>query len=101
MALVLDRYFVHRLRLVAGKDGNPVNDVELIADSLMNNDGVLRGNKVIKLNTGQSVAGLDVGDRIRLRWAVSRRRGGGRGGRAEYRRRRRSSPRSCRRLRRR
>jgi hypothetical protein len=49
MTLALDRYFVHRLRIVAGKDGNPPNEVELISDSLMNNDGVLRGNNVIKL----------------------------------------------------
>ena len=25
MTIVLDRYFVHRLRLVTGKDGNPLN----------------------------------------------------------------------------
>jgi hypothetical protein len=29
MALVLDRYFVHRLRMVTGKDGNPLNEVEM------------------------------------------------------------------------
>jgi hypothetical protein len=39
MTLVLDRYFVHRLRVVAGKDGNPLNEIELLTDSLMNNDG--------------------------------------------------------------
>jgi hypothetical protein len=43
MTLVLDRWFVHRLRAVAGKDGNPLNEVELLSESLMNNDGVLRG----------------------------------------------------------
>jgi hypothetical protein len=66
MTLVLDRYFVHRVRLVTGKDGNPLNEVELIADSLMNNDGILRGNKVIKLIPEESVLKLDIGDRIRL-----------------------------------
>ncbi len=35
--LVLDRYFVHRLRMVTGKDSNPLNEVELLSDSLMNN----------------------------------------------------------------
>jgi hypothetical protein len=24
--LVLDRYFVHRLRMITGKDGNPINE---------------------------------------------------------------------------
>jgi hypothetical protein len=66
MVLVLDRFFVHRVRQVAGKDGNPLNEVELLAESLMNNDGVLRGNKVIKLVPGESVLGLEPGERIGL-----------------------------------
>jgi hypothetical protein len=66
MTLVLDRYFVHRLRMVTGKGGNPLNEVELLSDSLMNNDGVLRGNNVIKLISDQSVLKLDIGDRISL-----------------------------------
>jgi hypothetical protein len=64
MILVLDRYFVHRLRLVTGKDGNPLNEVELLSDSLMNNDGVLRGGNVVKLIPDESVLKLDTGDRI-------------------------------------
>jgi len=66
MTLVLDRYFVHRLRSVAAKDGNPVNEVELLSDSLMNNDGKLRGNNVIKYVPEESVLGLELGDPIRL-----------------------------------
>jgi hypothetical protein len=66
LTLALDRYFVHRIRVVTGKDGNPLNEVELISDSLMNNDGVLRGNNVIKLVPDQSVVKLEIGDRIRL-----------------------------------
>jgi hypothetical protein len=57
---------VHRLRIVTGKDGNPINEVELISDSLMNNDGVLRGSNVIKYVPEQSVTKLKVGDTIRL-----------------------------------
>jgi len=52
--------------MVTGKDGNPLNEVELMSDSLMNNDGVLRGNNVIKLSSDQSVVKLNFGDRIRL-----------------------------------
>jgi hypothetical protein len=66
MTLVLDRYFVHRLRGVAGKDGNPLNEVELLSESLLNNGGVLRGNNVVKLIPAQSVLKLELGDRIRL-----------------------------------
>ena len=66
MTLVLDRYFVHRLRVVSGKDGNSLNEVELLTDSLMSNDGVLRGNNVIKYDAGTSVLKLSTGDRIRL-----------------------------------
>ncbi|MEA2431868.1 MAG: hypothetical protein QOI19_2341 [Thermoleophilaceae bacterium] len=66
MTLVLDRYFVHRLRVGTGKDGNPLNEVELMTESLMNNDGILRGNNVIKLIPDQSVLKLDIGDRISL-----------------------------------
>jgi hypothetical protein len=63
---VLDRYFVHRLRTVTGKDGNPLNEVELLADSLMNNGGELRGKNVIKYLPDESVVGLEEGERISL-----------------------------------
>jgi len=66
MTLVLDRYFVHRLRMVTGKDGNALNEVELVSDSLMNNDGVLRGNNVVKLVPEESVLKLGIGEPIRL-----------------------------------
>jgi len=66
MVLVLDRYFVHRLRQVTGKDGNPLNEVELLTESLMNNDAVLRGSNVVKFVADESVLKLSLGDRIRL-----------------------------------
>jgi hypothetical protein len=66
MTLVLDRSFVHRIRPVTGKDGNPLNEVELLTESLMNNDGVFRGNTVIKYVPEESVLKLNIGDRIRL-----------------------------------
>jgi hypothetical protein len=66
MTLVLDRYFVHRLRTVTGKDANPLNEVELLADSLINNDGVFRANKVIKLTPEETVLKLEPGERVAL-----------------------------------
>jgi hypothetical protein len=66
MVVVLDRYFVYRLRVVTGKDANPLNEVEILADSVMNNDGVLRVGNVIKWIPDQTVLKLKVGDTIRL-----------------------------------
>ncbi len=66
MTLVLDRYFVHRLRMTTGKDGNPINEVELLADSLMRNGGELRVNNVIKYKPEDSVLKLEPGDSISI-----------------------------------
>ncbi|MGZ4767983.1 MAG: hypothetical protein ACXVLX_04945 [Ilumatobacteraceae bacterium] len=66
MVIVLDRYFVHRIRPVTGKDGNALNEVELIVEALMNNEGVFQGNKVIKYVPESSVLKLRAGDAIKL-----------------------------------
>jgi hypothetical protein len=66
LVLELDRFFVHRIRAVAGKDGNPLNEVELIAKSLLADGGALCDSTVIKLQPEASVLGLHAGDRIRL-----------------------------------
>jgi len=66
MTLVLDRYFVHRLRSATGKDSNPLNEVELLSDSLIDNAGQLRGNSVIKYKPDESVLKLELGEPIRL-----------------------------------
>lgn len=64
--LALDRRFVHRVRMVTGKDGTPLNELELLAASLMDNGGVLALNNVIKYRPEDSVLGLAAGDRIAL-----------------------------------
>lgn len=66
LVLVLDRFFVHRVRAVTGKDSNPLNEVELIAESLLTNNAVLRGNAVIKYVPANTVVQLEIGDDIRL-----------------------------------
>jgi hypothetical protein len=66
MTIVLDRFFVHRVRMVAGKDGNPLNEVEMLCESLMNNNGILRESSVIKLVPARSVLKLNFGDPIRI-----------------------------------
>jgi hypothetical protein len=64
LTLALDRYFVHRVRAVAGKDCNPLNEVELLTESLLTDGGVLRANNVIKLKPDQTVLKLQPGDAI-------------------------------------
>jgi vacuolar-type H+-ATPase subunit C/Vma6 len=66
LALALDRRYVHRLRSVTGKDGTPLNELEMIVESLLNHDGELREINVIKYKSADSVVGLKAGDHIRL-----------------------------------
>ena len=66
LVLALDRRYVHRLRSVTGKDGTPLNELEIIVESLLNNGGVLREINVIKYQPEDSVVGLKAGDRIQL-----------------------------------
>jgi hypothetical protein len=66
MVLILDELFVHRLRTVEGKDGNPLNEVRLICNSLMNDNGIMSADKTIKLDSANSVLKYQVGDEIKL-----------------------------------
>ena len=66
MVLVLDALFVHRLRTKEGKDGNPLNEVRALSESLTENDGVLAVAKSIKHKRESSVLHLEVGDQIAL-----------------------------------
>ena len=66
MHLVLDGYFVHRLRGVEGKDGNALNEVRVLARSLMENGGTVLADSQIRLDPARSVLGLEVGDPITL-----------------------------------
>ena len=66
LVLALDRPFVHRIRKMTGKDTNPLSEVEMLVESLLDNDGVLREIKVIRYDPDKSVLGLQIGDRIAL-----------------------------------
>lgn len=66
LALALDRCFVHRLRVVAGKDGNPLNELDLISESLMTNDGVFQVTTGVRYTPDRAVVGLRPGDPVLL-----------------------------------
>jgi hypothetical protein len=66
LVIVLEACFVHRARAQELKDGNPVNEVRLLAASLLTNGGRLLADKQIRLDPDRSVLGLHVGDEIAL-----------------------------------
>ena len=74
--LLLDYMFVHRLTGIEGKDGNPLNEVRVLCNSILLNQGKLQVDKLpgwpnsagasIKLPTEKSVLKLKVGDEVKL-----------------------------------
>ena len=66
MLLVLELSFVHRGRGMEGKDGNPLNEVRVIAESLLQHDGVMTPEKTIKLAPEKSVLKIPFGEQIKL-----------------------------------
>src|SRR6266487_25004 len=74
--LLLDYMFVHRLAGIEGKDGNPLNEVRALCNSLLFNQGKLQLDRLpgwpnsaggsLKLPTEKSVLKLKVGDEIKL-----------------------------------
>ena len=69
LLLQLELMFVHRLRGKELKDGNPLNEVRLLAASVLTNGGKLPADKGIRLRPETSVLGHAVGDPIALREA--------------------------------
>lgn len=66
MVLSLETLFMHRTRALEGKDGNPANEVRLLAAALMTGGARMAVDKTIKYDPARSVLGLKVGDPIAL-----------------------------------
>ncbi len=62
--VALDAWFVHRLRDMEGVDGNAMNEVRVLADSVVANDGVLRVEGPLAWVPERTVLGLAVGDDV-------------------------------------
>jgi hypothetical protein len=67
LVIVPDAYFGHRTRGIEKKDGNPLNEVRVLANSMMQNDGVMLADCTIRMSPLTSVLGYAVGDTIRVR----------------------------------
>jgi hypothetical protein len=50
MVLVLENYFVHRLRAKEKKVGNPLNEVRILSTSMLSNNGRMVADKSIRLD---------------------------------------------------
>ena len=66
MVLSLDSYFVHRTRALEKKDGNPLNEVRTLCNSMMSDNTIMCADKTIKYDPAKSVLKYRVGDKIRL-----------------------------------
>lgn len=66
LVLVLDRFFVDRDRSVVGTAPNPLNELEMICDSLMYNDGVFRTDTDAAYSVDDSMLNFAPGQRIIL-----------------------------------
>jgi len=66
MELALDSYFVQRMRDMEMKDGNPLNEVRVLCNSMMNNNNMMCADKTIKFDPAKSVLKYRIGDEIKL-----------------------------------
>ena len=64
--VVLHTWFGHRQRGLEGDDGNPMNEVRVIADSIVDNDAVLRVEGPITWVPERTVLRLAVGDEVEI-----------------------------------
>ncbi len=74
--MLLDYLFVHRLRAIEGKDGNPLIEVRVLCNSILLNDGKLQvetppewpmsAGRSLKLLSEKSVLKLKAGDDVKL-----------------------------------
>jgi len=66
MVLVLDSYFTHRSRTIEGKDGNPLNEVRVLCNSLLHNNSIMSMDKSVKIIPGKTVLKYKTGENIQL-----------------------------------
>ncbi len=66
MILALDHYFMHRLRNREGKDGNPLNEVRMLCNAIMENKSRMRADKTIRYKREMSILRVKIGDEVRL-----------------------------------
>jgi hypothetical protein len=66
LMVLLDAWFMHRTRAVEGKDGNPANEVRMLAASIIHHNGVLAADSTIRYRAEHSITELEIGAPINL-----------------------------------
>jgi hypothetical protein len=69
MVVVLEGFFVHRSRTLEKKDGNPLNEVRMLCNSILQHNGVMSADTTIKFSPAKSILKLQVGDAIKVKEA--------------------------------
>lgn len=66
LLLALDAHFTHRARAKEEKNGNPLNEVRMLATSLTRHDGVFTADSTIRYDPAKAVTRYQLGDRVKL-----------------------------------
>ncbi len=64
--VVLDAWFVHRDRAIEGDNGNPMNEVRVISDSVVSHAGTLHVPEPIRWQPDRTVLRFAVGDEVEM-----------------------------------
>ncbi len=65
--MVLENYFVHGSRSIEQKDGNALNEVRMLSNSMMNDNNILTADNTIKYKPENSIVKYQPGDEIKLK----------------------------------
>lgn len=66
LVVALEHWFAQRIPKIEGRDGNPLNEVRAIADSVIEHGAVMTVQRGIKLRPEASVLGFEEGEEISL-----------------------------------
>jgi len=66
MVPALNDYFCHRARAMESKDGNALNEVRILANSVASADGTFQLDKTIKYDPAKSILSYKIGDKVSL-----------------------------------
>jgi hypothetical protein len=67
MVMTLECYFFHRSRTLEKKDGNPLNEVRMLVNSMMLNEGRMAPDNTIKYVPDKAILKLQLDDEIKLK----------------------------------